>query len=251
MIDHATRRNAGKVTDRTQAILRLLHDLVTSDRGWTMDALAERHGCTRRTIYRYVGQIERAGWPVEREHDERDSNRAYVRVRLPGALPGTSSGPLRHGTPWTTEQDDVLLRLYGKVRTRDLARRLGRSHSSVKDRAARLGLQLSAPKHRWSPEEDEVLSALYGSVPTTDIAARLGRRRKSVYDRAYQLGLGKQRHEAWTESDERALRTLYTSMPVAELARRLGRTEYAVRMRAAKLGLRRRPACEDLGREPI
>lgn len=49
---------------------------------------------------------------------------------------------------WLPEEDGILLELYGSIRSKELAKELGRTTGSVRHRAEELGLF----SKRWSPE---------------------------------------------------------------------------------------------------
>ena len=57
----------------------------------------------------------------------------------------------RRGQKWTTQEDETLKELYGKIETKKLAENLQRTHRSVQERAYVLGLTKKAPD--WTEEE--------------------------------------------------------------------------------------------------
>ena len=73
--------------------------------------------------------------------------------------------------------------MLGKVSDAQVARRLGRSLTSVKTRRLRLGIGSS--RHRWAPEQDVLL----GKFPDQTLARRLGCTVKAVQARRERLGI--------------------------------------------------------------
>jgi len=73
--------------------------------------------------------------------------------------------------------------MLGKASDAQVARRLGRSVTSVKARRLRLGIASS--RQRWTPEQDELLS----KYPDKTLARRLGRTVKEVQARRERLGI--------------------------------------------------------------
>lgn len=100
--------------------------------------------------------------------------------------------------PFSAEEDEILLKYYGKERRSELANRLNRSIGSVTHRAAKLGINRVA--RRWTAEEDGKLRALHAQGAPLGIAAkRLDRHLSEVHSRAVKLGIGK-----WRKSSGRA-----------------------------------------------
>ena len=81
--------------------------------------------------------------------------------------------------PWSAEEIAML----GKASDAQVARRLGRSVTSVKTRRLRLGIGSS--RQRWAPEQD----ALLGKFPDQTLARRLGCTVKAVQARRERLGI--------------------------------------------------------------
>jgi hypothetical protein len=93
--------------------------------------------------------------------------------------------------PWTAAEAERVKEAWGKVRTKDLARELGRSASAVKQKAEKLGLDSG---RYLTPEEFDLVRELYPTHTAADIAERLyGSRRGAlaVYKVAESLGLRK------------------------------------------------------------
>jgi len=89
---------------------------------------------------------------------------------------------------WTPEEDDRLRRDYGQVPTKDIARRMGRSLSSVSGRVRKLDIRTG---RYWSAAESAELTRLYPDMDTPSLAAHFGRSIDSIYNHAFLLNLHK------------------------------------------------------------
>jgi hypothetical protein len=106
--------------------------------------------------------------------------RHQLRISLPGQeriIPASK--------PWLPE-DDALL---GTISDQEVARRLGRSATSVKARRARQGI--ASCRHWWTPGQDVLL----GKFPDEELARRLGRTTEAVLARRERLGIPAHRPE--------------------------------------------------------
>jgi len=142
---------------------------------------------------------------------------------------------MRH---WTKREDALLRRLYGTEPYETIARRLGRSVTSVTGRVAQLGIATPRAKN-WSPEEILFLQESYGTFPAEEIARTLGRSENAVWQRASQFGLTVNIAKEWTPQEEARLRDLYGTMGYEALAKELGRTRDSVEGAIRRLGLSR------------
>ncbi len=100
--------------------------------------------------------------------------RNQLRISLPARL-----WKVTPPKPWPAEEIAML----GKATDAQLARRLGRSVTSVKTRRLRLGIASS--RHRWTPEQD----ALLAKFPDQTLARRLGCSVKAIQARREGLGI--------------------------------------------------------------
>jgi hypothetical protein len=98
------------------------------------------------------------------------------RLRLGILRPGREYVRLR---PWQPAEDKLL----GTASDRELARRLGRSLSSVRQRMTQLGVQ--SPLRHWTAADD----ALLGKMLDEAVARRLGRTVRAVSTRRQRLGI--------------------------------------------------------------
>ncbi|MBK1667586.1 hypothetical protein CKO28_06010 [Rhodovibrio sodomensis] len=143
-------------------------------------------------------------------------------------------------TDWTREELSQLRTLYPtETPLGEIAHRLGRSRSSITDKAYRLGLR-RGPRP-WTTTELRLLERLARSGLTyTAIAAHFrGRSSIAVRDRIKKLGPAVSRApRPWTEADLTRLRQDFArAVPVTEIARTLARSKPAVASKARALGL--------------
>lgn len=149
--------------------------------------------------------------------------------------------PRKRATPrkWTKQEDTILRRFYPKQGSRYVAELIGRSMSSVQERALRLGVPATMNR-RWTEAEISFLKKNYGRRTAGQIARTLKRTEQSVRGQIHILGLGEYMPEQWTEDEVSYLRAHYGKVKVAELAEELGRSRDAVELKASKLGLGRK-----------
>ena len=100
--------------------------------------------------------------------------RNHLRISLPG-----QASKITPSKPWLPEDMAML----GKASDAQVARRLGRSVTSVKARRLRLGI--GSNRRRWTPEQDVLL----GKFPDGTLARRLGCTVKAVQARRERLGI--------------------------------------------------------------
>lgn len=95
---------------------------------------------------------------------------------------------------WSPALDALFRAIFPVTPTPEVARRLWRSRSSIKNRAAALHLRKDrsvSMRKRWLPEEDDAIRRRYPDEKTDAIARDLGRPLQSIYRRARQLGVDK------------------------------------------------------------
>jgi DNA-binding CsgD family transcriptional regulator len=100
--------------------------------------------------------------------------RNQLRISLPARLKKVTPPK-----PWSAEE----IALLSKASDAQVARRLGRSVTSVKTKRLRLGIPSS--RHPWAPEQD----ALLGKFPDQTLARRMGCTVKAVQARRERLGI--------------------------------------------------------------
>jgi hypothetical protein len=89
---------------------------------------------------------------------------------------------------WETKDIAYLRAKAGDMKTREIAKRMGRSISSVRSKLKALKLTF---RRRWSEQDLEILREQYPHKRTEDIARILGCPIYSVYNKAYDLGIRK------------------------------------------------------------
>lgn len=99
---------------------------------------------------------------------------------------------------WTLYEIDELRERYPTTDTRQIARDMERSTTSVQRKAQDLGLRKIVPQRgasfrRWSDEDLEFLRTHYATMITDTLAKKLGRSVRTVYATAAELGLRKDR----------------------------------------------------------
>jgi len=89
------------------------------------------------------------------------------------------------------EQEKAFLRDHaGELSADQIGARLGRTTTSVRTQASRLGVLVGLSRRRdWSSAEDDQLRALWTGDNAADTAIKVGRSRLSVIYRVAALGL--------------------------------------------------------------
>jgi hypothetical protein len=101
----------------------------------------------------------------------------HRRSRLGIPPPGAQGLARTQVRPWLPEEEALL----GTVPDAEVARRLGRPHTSVSAHRRHLGI--ASPQQRWTAEAD----ALLGTIPDRELAQRLGRTVKAIARRRERL----------------------------------------------------------------
>jgi len=149
------------------------------------------------------------------------------------------SGRYRSEREWVRKEIAILRKLYSTHTYPQIAKELGRTQNSVKNKALELGLP-SANIRPWTKKEDELLRELYATNSVQKIESRLGRNRADVAQRAKKLSIQKQSFidAPWTKREVGILRKLYGTMTSTELGKKLGRSSGSVMHQAHRLGFR-------------
>lgn len=133
---------------------------------------------------------------------------------------------MRTEQKWSRDEREYLRMHYGTRPASDVARSMGRTASSVRSTAYKLGLAGKATYVRcdaWTKEEVEFLREHFYTEKTAYIAKRLGRTPHSVARKRKDLGMPEKvvyRIEDRPTTDE--LLAMYGSMTAPEIARRYG-----------------------------
>lgn len=141
-----------------------------------------------------------------------------------------------HRSPWSLKEMRYIERHYGRSKTRDIAKKLGRTPTAIRLQAQKLGYYQSK-RLRWSEDEKELIVASYtqgeGIISLQNVLPH--RSRQAIFAMAESLGLLSQRR--WREWEINLLRKYYGTMGT-KIAKQLNnRTQDSVRQKARSLGL--------------
>ena len=140
---------------------------------------------------------------------------------------------------WSEDEVKLLKKLFPRGKAREIADRIGRPLTVVRQKAYTMGLRTRECR-RWSAKETELLKKLYPSEDIQSIADKLGRSAVAVKHRASQVGLKKIGSPVpWSRQEENLLKKLYPTNSVRDIANQIGRSLGAIGNRAHELGLRK------------
>lgn len=147
------------------------------------------------------------------------------------------------GRTWTEQERAYVAAHYGKMPTKVLATRLGRTVTAVQGYTTKHGLSYQ----RWTDGERQYLREHFRDGDAT-VAARLGRTVSAVrWQRKFlNLAFFHIVKRTWTQGDDDYLRSHYSDESAEDVARALGRTRAAVVERAARLAVRKSEAYMDM-----
>jgi hypothetical protein len=152
----------------------------------------------------------------------------------------------RTSIAWSKDEVKLLKKLYPRGGAGEIAERIGRPLTAVRQKAYYMGIGTS--EHRfWSASEIRRLKRLYPSETIQSIADKLGRSFRSVVAKAFKLGLT-EKLRVWSKRELNLLTRLYPSRTAQEIADQIGRSVHATRLRIVKLGLRKRLRYEECHR---
>lgn len=125
---------------------------------------------------------------------------------------------VRHYRQWTKAEDVMLKRLYKTEGPEVVAAKLGRSLSSVRNRAK--AFRLRREHYWWTPEEDAKLRELWGKATALELMAAFRRSSVAIKKRANDLGLDKR--VLWTDEEKELVRRLHATHTARQIAAALG-----------------------------
>lgn len=129
-----------------------------------------------------------------------------------------------NGQPWTQDEDAALRRLYGTMKSDELAARIQRSKESLKGRAIRLGLPAKRAR-AWSAEEDAIIEREYPSCGWRHVHSLLPHRSpQAIRTRASFLGVPAK----LTADDVRLIRGLLPHLTCVEIGRKFEVSRHAI-----------------------
>ena len=91
-------------------------------------------------------------------------------------------------TSWTRTEEQELLRLESRYTEEELAKYLGRTIKSIRNKKTRLGIN-AGKKRRWTKKEEEQLEQMYGKKTYKEMMAELDRNHASISDKIRTMGL--------------------------------------------------------------
>ncbi len=140
---------------------------------------------------------------------------------------------------WSEDEVKLLKKLFPRGRAREIAERIGRPLTAVRQKAYTMGIKTKECRH-WSANEVKLLKKLYPSENTQSIADKLGRTSEAVKRKASKIGLKKAGIApvcVWSRQEEALLRKLHPDNSIRDIANQIGRTVQAVAYKAQSLGL--------------
>lgn len=96
---------------------------------------------------------------------------------------------------WTDREVRYLRTHYGRMPTRDIAAKLGRTLGAVKNFVQLHDIGSNVGRN-WTPQDDAFLRSYYGVMPTQDIASKLRRTSDAVRLRASHMGIAAELRES-------------------------------------------------------
>ena len=144
---------------------------------------------------------------------------------------------------WSKDELRVLKRLFPVGKARQVADKVGRSLSTVKQKAYSMGLA-TRENRRWKVSEIKIVRTRFLTTDTQKLADRLGRTVLAVIARAGSMGIRKTKPASppWSKKEEALLKKLYPNKEntTAKIAKQIGRSVAAIIGRAHRLGIRRK-----------
>lgn len=138
---------------------------------------------------------------------------------------------------WFLQERRLLREMYGIASTIEIAARLGRTASSVRREASRLGLcGMNHAPYRWTNSRKQRFVNTYKVDPKM-AAERFGLSRQSA--NSYASRWGANVRKAWTEAEDSIIREFWPRHEESQIVARIDRTMGSIRSRAYKIGLRR------------
>jgi len=138
---------------------------------------------------------------------------------------------------WTASEEALMLAYYQEKGPRWCVEQLGRTVSSVVNKAHALGIAGVGRVGLLNNADDMFLIEHYDDYGVNKCAEELGRTRKAVYHRASKLGLTKLRKDDsdWSDVEEEWTLTHYETLGAAECGRRLRRSVNSVHSKVKRL----------------
>lgn len=143
----------------------------------------------------------------------------------------------KHQKKWTKEEEDYLVKIYDKLETSEIAKKLGRTEASIRRKADRLNIHKDV---EWSDKEVLYLKKWYNKKTITEISKILKRSYNSVQAKAQKMNLcipkDTERKE-WTEEEEDYMERFYGKRGNDFIAKKFNRSVCSIRRKAQSMGL--------------
>ena len=107
----------------------------------------------------------------------------------------------------TTNEVELLKKLYPNENTRSIADKLERSMRAVTNKASSLSLKNVGRPTPWSIQEETLLKKLYPDNNSREIAGQIGRSASAIMQRAHKLGFRK-KAPLWSKKELNLLKKL-------------------------------------------
>ena len=132
---------------------------------------------------------------------------------------------------WTEEEVAYLVKKAGKMKTKTLAKKLGKTVMSIRNKAFTLDLSLKPEGHYWSKEDERVLKTMHSEGASwEDIGEALNRTPPACRKKAGDFGLTLGLKRAWSIKEMELMREMRDKgVSYKEIAKALNRTEPSVR----------------------
>lgn len=137
------------------------------------------------------------------------------------------------------EEDRFVVKHYGRIDCKEIAKALHRTPIAIQNRAGKLGLHRKKKHPTWNPEEDEFIRSNYYKLTTQEIAEYLGRNHPSqIVARATKIGVVKR--SGWTQEEESRLTDLFNQdLPAGKIAKTMGCTRERIKNKLRSMGLKK------------
>lgn len=93
------------------------------------------------------------------------------------------------GTGWTEKEDNILREQYNTMKAKDLAKKLQRTTSAVRQRAQVIGVNKTSKHSQWTEEQDQFLIDFYDEYSMPKLAKKLDKTENQIRTRAQKLGI--------------------------------------------------------------
>lgn len=147
----------------------------------------------------------------------------------------------KYRNPWTDEQINFLINNYRNKTQTQLAKELGKSHTTVSKKMVELGIKTAyKERHNWSEEEIEFIKSNYKKMTYKEMALLLNRPQVSVEQKARKIGIYKSLEMNclnYSDDDIQYLKDNISKLSYQEMANHLNRTPERIRYKCFQLNI--------------